>query len=140
MNTMAFSYDAEENLASCIISYNGMEFVGIAQCHPDDFDFASERTGCTIAELRAHIKMLRYRRDGEITPTLKTFKHMMDCMKTSKKFNPKSYEAKMIRNKINQLEDELHEIKSDIKYFNNNLRTYINGKEEVYQKVRKART
>lgn len=30
MNTIAFSYNPEEMVASCIIMYHGMEFVGIA--------------------------------------------------------------------------------------------------------------
>lgn len=136
MNTIAFSYDAENGVSSCIISYNGMEFVGIAQCHPEDMDFESERTGCTIAEWRARIQMLRYIRDGEIKPTLTAFKHTMDCMKTSKYFNPSSYEAKMIRNKIKQYENELHDTREDIKCLSEDLKTYINGKDKIYKKLR----
>ena len=140
MNTIAFSYNPEEMVASCIIMYHGMEFVGFAQCHPEDEDFASERTGCTIAELRARLQMLRYMRDGEIKPTLTAFKHTMDCMKTSKHFNPASYEAKMIKNKIKQYERELIDIKNEISYSSDNLKTYIDGKDKVYKKLRQARS
>lgn len=140
MNTIAFSYESNENVASCIINYKNMEFVGIAQCHPDDLDFASERTGCVIAESRARIQMLRYIRDGEIKPVLKSYKHLMNCMKSSKYFNPASYEAKMIRNQIKLLETELKEIKEHITNETEGLKYYISEKDKFYQKIRKARS
>jgi hypothetical protein len=52
----------------CTIKYKGKEFIGIANCHPDDTDFESERVGMTIAEARANIKVLCFMRDCEIKP------------------------------------------------------------------------
>ena len=74
-----------------------MAFTGVAYCHPDDLDFASERTGLFIAESRAIIKVLIFQRDHEIKPALATLNHLYSNMRTSKYYNPKSYEAKMIR-------------------------------------------
>lgn len=140
MNTIAFSYSSEEHVASCIINYNNLEFIGIAECHPDDMDFASERTGCAIAEARARIQMLRYIRDGELKPTLKSYKHLMSCMKTSKYFDPTSYEAKMIRSTIKQLEEKLSNTKLLITREQADLKDYIKSKDDFYKRIRKART
>lgn len=140
MNTIAFSYDKENNTASCIISYNGMEFVGLATCHPEDLDFASERTGCAIAESRAKVKMWKYIKNGELAPILKTFKHLMSCMKNSKHFNPSSYEAKMIRSQIKQIENKIGETNVRIQLEKDFLKNYIKSKDDFYKKIRKGRT
>ena len=92
------SFGYAQGSACCIIIYNGFEFVGEAQCHPDDMDMESERTGLCIAEARAMIKVMRFKRDYEIAPQLKILNHLYSNMSTSKYFNPKSYEAKMLRN------------------------------------------
>lgn len=140
MNTIAFSYNPEEMVASCIISYNNLEFVGTAQCHPEDEKFASERTGCTIAELRARLKMLKYMKNGQLKPILEAFKHTMSCMKMSKHFNTRSYEARMIRRKIKQYETDLENIQKEIEVCNNNLKTYIDGKDKIYKKLKQAKS
>ena len=43
---------------------NNKTYVGIAQCHTDDFDMMNEKTGCNIAFLRAKIKAFQsYKND-----------------------------------------------------------------------------
>lgn len=119
-----------------IINYNGYRFVGEATCHPDDKDFESERVGLTIAEARANIKVLRHIRDCEIKPQLKVLNHLYSNMKTSKSFNPISYEAKMVRSQIRAIEKELTTISNGIADEQKFIKDYINGKDEVYKRLR----
>jgi hypothetical protein len=59
-------------------------------------------------------------------------------MKNSKKFNNKSYEAKMLYRQIHLVEKELLLIKQEISDTKNMLRGYIEQKEKEHQKLRKV--
>ena len=102
-----FAFDEKLGYARCLMIYKGQAFEGGAKCHPDDMDMISERTGCCIAEARAYIKALRFKRDHEIQPKLDVLRHLYNNMQTSKYFNSKSYEAKMLRSQIGAIEKEL---------------------------------
>ncbi len=134
-----FSYDATKGVSSCIIVDKDKTFIGLALCHPDDMDFMSEKTGCNIAESKARIEMLKYKRD-ELKATIKTFKHFMSCIKNSKNYNPNSYETKMIRRQLRQLENQLATTKQEIATEKEALKEYIVLKDNFYKKIRKART
>ena len=69
-NEPIFNWDAETGTAACILSDGKKIFTGLAQCHPDDIDMASEKTGCEIAFKRAKINALREYRD-ELKASLK---------------------------------------------------------------------
>jgi hypothetical protein len=43
--------------------YGGRYFTGYAKCLPVDEDMISERTGSTLAEIKANIKRLKYMRN-----------------------------------------------------------------------------
>lgn len=101
------NYSYSEGNAKFTINYHGQVFVGTAKCHPEDSDFESARVGLTIAESRANIQVLRYIRDYELKPQLKILNHLYMNMRTSKYYNPKSYEANMIRSQIRALEKDL---------------------------------
>ena len=124
-------YKYGEGSAVCIIKYNGYEFVGRADCHPDDEDFESERVGLTIAEARANIKVLRHMRDCEVKPQLKILNHLLSNMKTSKSYNPISYEAKMLRSQIRTIEKELATISNAIADEQKFIKDYIDGKDKM---------
>ena len=64
MNNIQYYYDDVNGVASCTIRYKNLLFTGTSKCHPDDEDFMSEHTGCFIAEVRANIKVLKFRRDN----------------------------------------------------------------------------
>lgn len=135
-----FNYsDFDKPTATCIITYNNVSFVGEAQCHPDDMDFASERTGLCIAEARANIKLMTYVRDTTIKPALAVLRHLQGNMESSKHYNPKSYEAKMVRSQIRQLEKDLATANNDIAEEKKYLKEYIQKKDEFYKKMRAKR-
>lgn len=54
-----FEWDEESGLASCILTDGQHYYTGIAQCHYDDADMKSEKTGCEIAFRRAKIHAMQ---------------------------------------------------------------------------------
>ena len=129
-------YGYVDGSAVYTITYNGYRFVGEATCHPDDKDFESERVGLTIAEARANIKVLRHMRNCEVKPQLKILNHLLSNMKTSKSYNPISYEAKMLRSQIHTIEKELATINNAIADEQKFIKDYIDGKDKMYKKLR----
>jgi CHASE3 domain sensor protein len=57
----------------------------------------------------------------------------------SSKFNSKSYEAKTLLNQIKHYDEEERGISYLIQDKKEFLKSYIDGKEKMYQKIRKAR-
>lgn len=131
-----FAFDEKLGYARCLMIYNGQAFEGGAKCHPDDMDMISERTGCCIAEARAYIKALRFKRDHEIQPKLDVLRHLYNNMQTSKYFNSKSYEAKMLRSQIGVIEKELAAVSQDLAEEKKYLKEYIDKKDKFYQRLR----
>ena len=131
-----YYYDNETGVASCTIKYKNQWFSGTAVCHSDDKDFMSEHTGCFIAEVRANIKVLKFRRDTEVIPALRAFEHVQANMDTSTKYSPKSYEAKMIHRQIKALKRQVEEFNEAIADEEAYLKKYINDKDKLYQRIR----
>lgn len=129
-----YTYDHGDSLF--VIYYNGHSFDGTAICHDEDKDFESERVGLTIAEARANIKVLRHMRDCEVKPQLKILNHLLSNMKTSKSYNPISYEAKMLRSQIRAIEKELATINNAIADEQKFIKDYIDGKDKMYKRLR----
>ena len=136
MNNIQYYYDDVNGVASCTIRYKNLLFTGTSKCHPDDEDFMSEHTGCFIAEVRANIKVLKFRRDNEIIPALRAFEHVQANMDTSTKYSPKSYEAKMIHRQIKTLKRQVEEFNAAIADEENYLKKYISEKDKLYQRIR----
>lgn len=134
-----YEFNEESGISICHIFDKDEMFIGFAVCHDDDMDFLSERTGLQIAEVRAEIDALKHIRDYELTPALKALKHLQDNMKTSKNYNPKSYEAKMLRRQVCIKENELAAIKQEIIKRKAFLIDYIQQKDELHQKLRKVK-
>lgn len=132
-----FTWDGQ--LATCTIYDKNKEFVGTAICHPEDAEFASEKTGCEIAYARAALKLFAHQRDNVILPSLKALQQLKYSMKHSKNFNSKSYENKMLNRQILNWESDLQTIKKMIKTEREFLNEYIKNKEELYQKLREYR-
>lgn len=138
-NEPIFQWDKDYGSALCILTEGNNSFVGYANCHPDDEDMMSEKTGLTIALYRAEIKFYQHIKNNEIKPQLKALKQVYYAMNRSKKFNPNSYENKMLQRQIHQLEIDLDTIKDLLDNKKETLRDYINEKEKLYQKIRDNR-
>ena len=101
-NEPIFTWDEVFGRASCILSDGDRIYTGFAQCHPDDGDMASEKTGCEIALRRARINALRGYRD-ELKIRLSALNQYYHSMNMSHRFNEKSYENKMLQRQIRQI-------------------------------------
>ena len=112
----------------------------MAKCHPDDWDFMSEYTGCEIAERRCKIKILQHIKNNQIIPQIQAYEHLISTMLNSKQLNPQSYEFKRIKAEYDNLLNQYTAIKNKIKYSQSKLREYISNKESVnkFLRLRKA--
>jgi hypothetical protein len=137
---LKYNFYTEDDYCYCDLTYNDLTFTGTAKCHSDDYDMKSERTGYFIAETRANIDKLRWVRDYEIIPMLKSYKHLYDCIIHAPKGNKDSYEAQCIYRKIKLLEIDLKDLREAIKEERDYLREYIAEKEKIYQRIRKGKT
>lgn len=106
-----FYWDDTTKTATCILADGNNIFTGIASAHPDDMDMANEKTGYQIALWRAEIKYYTHIRDNELKPALKALKKVLDEMKYSKRFNPKSYENRALLRNFYQVESDLDTIR-----------------------------
>lgn len=137
-NEPIFHWDKDGNIASCILSDGEKVYTGFAQCHPDDFDMASEKTGCEIALRRAKISALRGYRD-ELKIRLSVLNQYYYSINKSHKFNEKSYENKMLQRQIRQIKFDLDTTKEIITSEEQSLREYLQKKNDFYNKIRTNR-
>lgn len=112
--------------------------IGIAKCHPDDIDMANARTGQEIAYRRAEINAYKKYRDN-IKIRLSVLNQLYYSMNQSKHFNPKSYENKMLQRQIHFLQDDLDTVNNILVTLQENLREYLQKKDEFYKQIRKNR-
>lgn len=131
-----YTWSERYGTATCTLFYKQYEFTGVANCHPDDQDMMSKLTGQTIAEYRATLQYLRFIRDCELQPQLKSLKQLYYSMNHSKYFNPKSYEAKMLYRQINHLTEDLKENKYLIDLTKSELEAYLTTKERDHKQLR----
>ena len=135
-----FNYIKASGKTTCTISDGQNTFIGMAKCHPDDWDYMSEYTGCEIAERRCKIKILQHIKNNQIIPQIQAYEHLISTMLNSKQLNPQSYEFKRIKAEYDNLLKQYTAIKNKIKYSQSKLRGYINDKESVnkFLRLRKA--
>lgn len=138
-NEPIYEYDKEGGVTTCILTYGQNIFLGIAQCHEDDKDMQNEYTGCCIALSRAKIEYFAHVRDHEIKPGLAALNQVYYTINRSKQFNPKSYEHIMLQRQIQQKENDLAVIKAMLTTEKQNLREFLEMKENFYKKIRKNR-
>lgn len=137
-NQPIFEWDEESLIAVCILTDGEDVFYGTARCHETDADMANEKTGCEIAFRRARIKLYRHYRDTCKTK-LNALNQLYYSMNTSKRFNPKSYENRMLQRQIHMTEFDLDTAKEMIAGEEQSLREYITEKDNFYKKIRANR-
>lgn len=119
----------------CRMYYDGHWFIGNAKCLEQDNDFWSERTGCTIAELKANIKRLRYIRKQK-REELKPLIHFQKRLECCKEYDSESFEARRLRKEIYLYNEQINELTNAIADEENYLKKYITDKENLYNKLR----
>lgn len=133
-----FNWDEETGATTCKIKYDGLDFTGTAKCHPTDEDMKNHKTGEEIAYNRAAIAILQYEKK-QLRRELKALNTLYYSMKHSPRFNPKSYEAVMLFRQIRMRESDIDEIDYQVTCLRSYLKSYIDAKEDIYQKIRSNR-
>ena len=120
------------------MKYDNRDFMGTAVCAPEDMDYLSKKTGQEIAFNRASVEVLKYDKFC-LTQELKGLKSLYYSIKHSKKYNPKSYEAIMLRHQMNMRENDIAQLKVDIKTTQQYIKNYISQKDKAYKIWRKLK-
>lgn len=134
-----YDWNPETGCAVCILTDGEQVFTGMATCHPEDMDMASEKTGLEIAEMRAEINYLRHMRDNVLRPKLKILISLQKEIEHSKEYNPNSNENLILQRKIRQTSFDLAAVKDELAMVKENLIQYLARKEEFYKKIRSNR-
>ena len=134
-----YDWDPETKTATCFLFDKNEVFVGIAQCHPDDEEFMSEKTGLIIAETRAQLDALRHLKNHVLKPELAALEHFYYTINKSKHYNKKSYEAKMLWRQMKIKKGEIAETQNAIIEIKKNLKQFIDDKDNFYKSVKKNR-
>jgi hypothetical protein len=133
-----FEWDETTRTAVCILSDGEKLFYGTANCHSDDADMCSEKTGCEIAFRRAKIKYYRYYRDC-LKERKAALHQLYYSINKSKKFNKKSYENRMLQRQIHMIDFDLNTAYELLANEEQDLIEYIKNKDEFYKNIRKNR-
>lgn len=134
-----FEWNEEIGQAYCVLTDNrGRVSIGTATCHPEDEDMKSRRTGEEIAFRRARIENMRAVR-ADLSSELRALNQLYYSMKHSSKFNPKSYENKMLQRRIRATEFDLATIKEMLTTERENLKKLLQEKDKFYTQVRAHR-
>ena len=121
------------------LDYDGRVFTGKATCHWTDKDMFSEKTGYSIAEKRAMIKIIKDKK--KLTKKiLKEFESLYNNLKNAKDFNEYGFMERKMRRKMYELKDEIQSYQEAIVMFQAELTATIKAKDKIYNKIRKLRT
>lgn len=134
-----FIWDDDKRVCTCILTYDGHDFMGTATCHPIDEDFKNTLVGESIAYTRAFIAAVRYIKHTEVDIPYMALKNLYKNMQTSHRFNEKSFEARMMRGELKRYEEAAAIMKATIKSSKDGLKDYINEKDEYYKAIRDKR-
>lgn len=135
-----FEWVEELGQTTCVIEdKQGHIFIGTATCHDDDQDMKSRRTGEEIAYRRARIEQMRYIREN-VKLELQTLNQLYYSMKHSTRFNPNSYENKMLQRQIRGKTFDLDTIKEMLATERENLKNMLQEKDKFYNQVRAHRS
>lgn len=131
-----FTYSTDTHITSCIRHVHGKEYIGIAKCHPDDYNFEAKLVGEHYAYVRSLIREMCDQRD-ELVLRLKTLKHMQTLL-TVEKYNYK--DALYLTNRqIDVTKRDLTDIRELIQITKVELRKDMNKRDELHTKLLERR-
>lgn len=131
-----YFWSEDSGTAVCIIDDGeGHYFKGIAFCCPEDEKFKSERVGCYIAESRALINMYNFKLHNEAIPAYKALKHLKNSFEQSYRYNPESYEARVMKKEYYGAEDKVNMYKALIRATKRELAQYLELRKKYQKKA-----
>ena len=140
MTEPIFKWEEEIGLATCILKDTvGKEYIGLAQCHPEDEDMKSRHVGQEIALIRAEIAYAKHVRDNELKPGLAALNHYYSTVCLSNHFSNDSYEIKRLLKEIHNLKNNLNTINNFIAVKREEVNSYITEKDKMYKRIRSKR-
>ena len=135
---ITFTYDPELHKTTCQRAVHNKIYVGVAQCHPHDYDFENKLTGQHYAYTRSMIKEMCQLRD-EYKAQLKILMHLYNIYEQSPNIDLGSEECYYLRRQIQHLERDIAEMKQLIGETRGDLRSTIAEKDKLYAKLRASR-
>lgn len=135
---ITFTYDPELHKTICQRAVHNKIYIGVAQCHPHDYDFENKLTGQHYAYTRSMIKEMCQLRD-EYKIQLKILRHLYNIYEQSPNIDLSSEECYYLRRQIQHLERDIAEMKQLIGETRGDLRNTIAEKDKLYAKLRTAR-
>lgn len=138
INSKNIEFSYENETTTCSINYEGYTAIGVAKCHPDDFDMQNNNTGCEIAFRRAVIQLYYYQK-RTIKNRLAALDQLYYSMKHSSHFNKDSYENQMLQRQRYITKMDLITIKEMIVTEKEKLKEYIQKKDDFYVSIRRNR-
>lgn len=136
---ITYDWDSKKGIAVCTIINTNGTFTGVAKCHPEDMDMESEKTGLSIAEKRARIKVVK-KEKALARFSLGIYNNLYCSMNTSKYFNEKSYETRRLNRFIDFAKDDIETADMTIEVLENDLKSYIDAKANLYETLRGIRS
>lgn len=138
MKHTTFTYDAETHTTTCTIRSGNKIYTGTSQCHQDDYDFESQKTGEVLAHFRAVYSECLSDRE-EINAQIKILNHVYDAMMRNPKVDKTSPECSLVRKQIKLLKREKEYINDTMQHIKAELKYLIKAKDELYTRVRQRR-
>ena len=133
-----FTYIPTTHSTVCQRKIHNKIYMGIAKCHPNDYDFESKLVGEHYAYVRSIIDELRSKRDV-IKFELKALRHLYDIFEQNPFIRETSTECFLTKRQIEVLEEDLDDIRMLIKATQSELREMMQQKDDLYEKIRKNR-
>jgi hypothetical protein len=136
---ITFTYDPELHKTICQRAVHNKIYIGVAQCHPHDYDFENKLTGQHYAYTRSMIKEMCQLRD-EYKIQLKALKHLYNIYEQSPVIDVNSSEeCYYLRRQMQILQRDINEMKRLISETRGDLRSTIAEKDKLYAKLRASR-
>ena len=129
-----YDWDEETGIATCTITKGSVSYTGIAICHENDKDMKNEKTGCTIATIRAEIACYVAERNA-----LAAQSQVLSELILSNKAHKKDRVFRTIVKKDKDIASKLEQTRIRISILRNDLHELIQKKEALYQKIRSNR-
>lgn len=118
-------YDETIHKSTTTIYSDGKKFIGVAQAHKEDFDFASKLTGQYISEMKALIRYYDYKANQHfslVEVLSNTYKHTKELKGTCEQIRAKGLEFVKLA-----------------KIYDNEVQDYIEKKDDYYKRLRELR-
>lgn len=127
-------YHAESGLSVCQVEHEGYRASATANVHPDDKLTSSRFFGCSLAEMRAQVKILKWKHQAEKTKCEEARKFMNACL-CYKNFDKKSDTAKAMFRQLNKRIKAVNKIADEINAIEENIQTKIRQRDIVLKAV-----